>query len=173
MTTTETNKYIRLLRRLKTLNHSWIEAAEILKKIRDERLYLGEYSSFNQFCACELGRTDLNIRYKIRAGEIAKAIHSEFGIAICNDHAAALIPLRSEERIAAFKEAMASSGTGMPTKQQIKEVVQRRDGSPLFLTIHTLVRKVKCPKGVFLSPKRSKQFEEDLLWFIQQWLANN
>ena len=172
MTTTETNKYTRLLRRLKTLNHSWIEAASILKRILEERLYLGEYSSFNRFCAAELGQTDANIYLKIRSGEIAEAIHREFGIAICDAHARTLAPLSPSEHIAAFKEAMASSG-GMPTTQQTKEVVQRRCGSPLFFTIHAAVRKVKCPKGVLLSAKRAKQFEEDLLWFIQQWLANN
>jgi hypothetical protein len=71
------DEYAEKLRRLKVNGESWIVAALAIREIRDRKLYLFQYKTFDHFCREELGTGRANADRLCASAQIAETFPTD------------------------------------------------------------------------------------------------
>lgn len=105
---------------------TFVEVANALAEIRDRKLYRTEHATFADYCKAKWSISDRRARQLMDAAEVVAEV-SKSGTIVpkTESQARPLTRLKPGQRVAAWKDAVASSATGAPTAKQVKAVVSK------------------------------------------------
>lgn len=107
LTEREQSDFDRHCARLKQIENTWMEFGEALLEIRDQRLYRGEYESFEAFCRKELATGKSNVNRRLQCTQIAKLVATNVAIPLLEGHVRPLLRLNDPvEQVQAFQQAV-------------------------------------------------------------------
>jgi phage N-6-adenine-methyltransferase len=105
--------------------HSFVEAGEALRTIKDKRLYKGSYSNFNDYCLDRWGFQQRQAHLLINAAETVHYIKSgsvDQSLPERESHVRPLYRLEPEQRVEAWDRAVDTAPNGEVTAGHVKRV---------------------------------------------------
>jgi hypothetical protein len=131
------DEYTRKLGRLKSARDSWVDKARIIREIRDRKLYLFQYETFDQFCRNELATGRANADRLCASAKVAEKLLSDQLKPIAEAQVRPLLRLADESRrLQAYREAVARSNrdgnslTGGYVTRVVREIRAAETGEP-------------------------------------------
>lgn len=107
---------------------TFFEVGNALAKIRDDRLYRGEYSTFEEYCRGRWEFTDRRARMLIDAAEVIGNLESGTVVPVMptsERQARPLTKLEPSQQRVVWQEAVADAGGKQPTAAQVERAVER------------------------------------------------
>lgn len=186
LTAAEAAEYESKIRRLKVLQGAWFETMNILREIRDRRLYRGEFQTFEVFCRESLSMGKSNLNRMIRSGDVAHLLATNVAKPECEAHIRPLLRLEdAAQQVQAYQNAVnrAKSDdkplTATHVVRAVREIrtAQQAPADPTTPlpskgTLMTLISRAMTRDLEKLSLEQLQDFKDACLEFKTRWLAN-
>ncbi len=118
--------------RLAKSEGDWRKKAEILREIRDRRLFREEWRTFEGFCRCELEMGKTNVNRLLQCAEVAAFLATKVAAPKREAHVRPLLRLRNNHaRAAAFQRALniaekaGKNLTGALINRTVKDAIEK------------------------------------------------
>ena len=106
---------------------TFVDVGEALAEIRNNKLYLEDYKSFEVYCEARWGFTKSFANYQIKAADVVDRIDNNCCQAPATEsQARPLTKLKPDEQVEAWQEVLDTAPDGKVTAKHVEKVVAKR-----------------------------------------------